>query len=109
MNDSRINELLRCADFFSSWYASSPGQSISVNNIFALRACVTGFLTILEVTFSTEMQAKFPGVYIIPKQISQDVVESYFSRVRSMAGDGGHMTEHTYAYLCETMMAKMSN
>lgn len=104
-----IHDLKLHAQFFDEWFIADPARSISKGTIFALRASTLGFLKILELTFSEQMQYFHPGVYIVPKQISQDVVESYFSRVRSMAGDGGHMTQQTYGYLCETIMAMKSN
>ena len=51
-------------------------------------------------------QACYPGnYYIIPKRLSQDVVESFFSVQRQSCGGSNNMTAYTYGYNINSTLA----
>ena len=44
------------------------------------------------------------GAFIIPKRISQDIVESYFSLQRSSCGGNTNMTAYTYGHSTQQLI-----
>lgn len=55
---------------------------------------------------SSQFQSKYPDkYYIIPKRISQDVVESFFSLQRQSCGGTNNMTAYTYGYNISSTLA----
>ena len=51
-------------------------------------------------------QLMYPGNhYIIPKRISQDVVEAFFSVQRQACGGSTNMTAFTYGYYINSILA----
>ena len=67
--------------------------------IYPLQVAINGFKSLVQYTDSAIFQSMYPGNhYIIPKRISQDVVESFFSIQRQACGGTTNMTAFTYGY-----------
>lgn len=47
---------------------------------------------------SKEFKDAYGELYIIPKRLNQDIVESFFSSQRQMCGGSTNMTAFTYGY-----------
>ena len=47
---------------------------------------------------SDEFKTEYGNVYVIPKRLNQDIVESFFSSQRQMCGGSRNMTAFTYGY-----------
>ena len=47
---------------------------------------------------SKEFKNSYGELYIIPKRLNQDIVESFFSSQRQMCGGSTNMTAFTYGY-----------
>lgn len=55
---------------------------------------------------SALFKSRYPGYhYVIPKRLSQDVVESFFSVQRQACGGTNNMTAYTYGYNINSSLA----
>jgi hypothetical protein len=71
-----------------------------------LQVSINGFKSLVQFIESPLFQSKYPGNhYIIPKRISQDVVESFFSVQRQSCGGTNYMTAYTYGYNISSTLA----
>ena len=63
-----------------------------------LQVSINGLKGLLMHINSEQFTRMYGNLYIIPKKISQDVVESFFSSQRQMCGGSRNMTGFTYGY-----------
>ena len=71
-----------------------------------LQVSINGFNSLVQFVESPLFQSKYPdNHYIIPKRISQDVVESFFSVQRQSCGGTTNMTAYTYGYNISSTLA----
>ena len=77
-----------------------------IMEICFLQVSINGFKSLVQFIESPLFQSKYPGNhYIIPKRISQDVVESFFSIQRQSCGGTNNMTAYTYGYNISSTIA----
>ena len=70
-----------------------------IMEICFLQVSINGFKSLVQFIESPLFQSNYPGNhYTIPKRISQDVVESFFSIQRQSCGGTNNMTAYTYGY-----------
>ena len=56
-----------------------------------------------------EFKAEYGNLYVIPKKLNQDIVESFFSSQRQMCGGSRNMTAFTYGYNVNGLVAFRSS
>lgn len=108
-NADDIQALRDGLEYFRDWYGTAGDTCISKVTYNNLQCAVEGLLTFVEMVDSPSFQHKHPGSYVVPRRISQDPVESHFSKHRSMAGGGSHPTYMQYVGNNETIMANLAN
>lgn len=88
--DRRIVKLQRALSYFQNWKSSisSSKEFLSDKLWFDLQSMILGFVSIIK-----SKVARFPGSFIKPAIINQDIVENHFSQLR---GANGHNDNPTY-------------
>ena len=59
---------------------------------------IDGLKELVAYLNTDEFKDKYGNVYVIPKRLNQDIVESFFSSQRQMCGGSQNMTAFTYGY-----------
>jgi hypothetical protein len=73
-------------------------------HILHFQVSINGLKGLLEHLNSEQFTKTYGNLYIIPKKISQDIVESFFSLQRQMCGGSRNMTGFTYGYNVNGLM-----
>ncbi|XP_028407341.1 uncharacterized protein LOC114529968 [Dendronephthya gigantea] len=117
LEDTRIKALDDVLDFFKSWknelasiYALKSEISshfISWQTMFDIQVTINGFKALVKFIGTPEFRSLHGSPpYIIPKRISQDIVESFFSMQRQACGGTNNMTAYTYGYNVNSMIIR---
>ena len=56
-----------------------------------------------------EFKDEYGNLYVIPKKLNQNIVESFFPSQRQMCGDSRNMTAFTYSYSVDGLAAFRSS
>lgn len=59
---------------------------------------IEGLEGLLAYINTDEFKAEYGNLYMIPKKLNQDIVESFFSSQREMCGGSRNMTAFSYGY-----------
>jgi len=85
---------------------------LCVNNIpllMYLKVSIDGLKELVAYINTDEFKAEYGNVYIIPKRLNQDIIESFFSSQRQMCGGSRNMTAFTYGYNVNGLVAFRSS
>ena len=101
-------------DFFlnSNYPMTRLALFLCVNNIpllMYLKVSIDGLKELVAYINTDEFKAEYGNVYIIPKRLNQDIVESFFSSQRQMCGGSRNMTAFTYGYNVNGLVAFRSS
>ena len=69
---------------------------------------MNGFKQLVQYTSSDRFTATYGEVFIVPKRINQDSIESFFSVQRQMCGGNRNMTAYTYAFNVNSILSQRS-
>ncbi|KXJ19976.1 hypothetical protein AC249_AIPGENE15268 [Exaiptasia diaphana] len=107
-NDARMTSLTEVLTYFKNWKAELQqlykakaeisSHFITWQTMFDLEVSIDGLKELLTYIQSVEFQNSYGQLYIIPKRLNQDIVESFFSSQRQMCGGSTNMTAFTYGY-----------
>lgn len=83
MGDRRLSKLLGVLRYFSNWKESVLAESefISYKLWFDIQSMVLGFTSLVKIKL-----ARFPGSFIKPAIVNQDVLENHFCQLRGANG-----------------------
>ena len=119
--DERIGQLQSAGDWFTSWLAQLRGQYpnrkecakhfVAWQTYDDICLSVNGLSDPVQHFNSDAFTARHRrNHFIIPKRLSQDIVESHFSQQRAACGGNTNMTAYAYSYnnqrLITTRIAK---
>lgn len=74
----------------------SPSPSLTC--IFPFQLSISCLQELVGYITQTEFQEVYGEVYLIPKRLNQDIVESFFSLQRQLCGGNRNITAYSYAY-----------
>ena len=70
---------------------------------------IEGLKGLVSYISTDEFKAEYGNLYVIPKKLNQDIVESFFSSQRQMCGGSRNMTAFTYGYNVNGLVAFRSS
>ena len=73
--------------------------------LYTFKVSIEGLKELVAFINSSEFKAEYGDVYVIPKRLNQDIVESFFSSQRQMCGGSRNMTGFTYGYNVNGLVA----
>ena len=106
-HDERLKSLVKVRDWFTTWknelsveYLDKKERAqrfVAWQTYEDICLAVNGLFGLTDYVTDLRFLAKHGGgAFIIPKRISQDIVESYFSLRRSACGSNSNMTAFAY-------------
>ena len=89
VRDNRIIKLQGVYQYFANWESntSSPKEFLSTKSWFDIQSMILGFISLVETKL-----VRFPGTFIKPAIINQDVVENHFCQLRGANGQNDNPT-----------------
>ena len=89
VKDNRILKLQQALQYFRNWKlnATTSKEFLSDKSWFDLQSMILGFISLVK-----SKLARFPGSFIKPAIINQDVVENHFCQLRGANGQNDNPT-----------------
>ena len=89
VKDNRILKLQRALQYFRNWKLNviTSKEFLSDKTWFDLQSMILGFISLVKSKLT-----RFPGSYIKPAIVNQDVVENHFCQLRGANGQNDNPT-----------------
>ncbi|CAC5390213.1 unnamed protein product [Mytilus coruscus] len=115
-NDPRIKQLDDIRAWFLKWENDIENKYIMPSEVQKhniswqtrqdVHLTISAFLDLIKYISSEQCQTMYPSKpYIIPKRLSQDIVESWFSQQRACCGSSREPTVMQYGFNCTKLLS----
>jgi hypothetical protein len=96
VKDNRILKLQWALQYFHNWKSNAitSKEFLSYKSWFDLQSMILGFISLVK-----SKLARFPGSYIKPAIVNQDVVENHFCQLRGANGQNDNPRHPKLCYI----------
>ena len=118
-DDARLAELKVALGWFSSWKEDlqenfqdkfERARRLVAWQTYDICFSVNGLCDMIRYLSENEFISNHgPHYYILPKRLSQDILESHFSQQRGACGGSSNITAHTYSYNNQRLILTRNN